>query len=476
VQVRNPVGEDLTPEQRTTIVNRIESKLGLKDQPRAVALHTDQETGETHIHVAWSLIDESTLKARPLPFFKMRLKEACRELEFKLALTPVRSERDSEIKFAPTKAEEEQARRLGLNIHEIRDTIRACYDRSDCGRSFQAALADEGLTLAKGDQRDYLVIDEADGIHALGKKVLGTTAAQVRNKLADLDHAQLPTLDQAREQNLTRELSKVKHEIEVLRQPAPVWDRDAANRAWENAVIDAAIEGGNTGGGQREQSASAELARPAAHIREARQHSDNPRAFRAALAERGIDLAQATGADAVQSQLDSADAKIAGHWKPTFREGEIVAVTDQGQIWKLTPRTTGDKDQRDIQKFLGGLDMPLPSIQAAQHRRKRAQDIDDLKPRGRRASGPLRGGMVEHQAWAMDRLNAANEYRRGKEERRAEEAPRKNSAEVDPQRYLTDPDYRRQLRTERSYKTSEERKTEKENDLRALLEQQDRQR
>jgi hypothetical protein len=109
----------------------------------------------------------------------------------------------------------------------------------------------------------------------------------------------------------------------------------------------------------------AELTGPARDIHDAREHSDNAKAFKAALAEHGIDLAQATRSDAVQSQLDSAEAKTRGKWKPTFREGEIGAVTKYGQVWKLTERTTGDKD---IQKFLKGLDAPLPSIQVCSSR------------------------------------------------------------------------------------------------------------
>jgi hypothetical protein len=393
VQVRNPAGEDLSAEQRTRIINRIETKLGLSGQARAVALHVDEKTGEIHIHVAWSLIDENTLKARPLPFFKTRLKEVCRELELKLALIPVTNQRDSEIKFAPTKAEEEQARRLGVDIHDVRETIRACYDRSDCGRSFQQALEYEGLILAQGDRRDYLVLDEAGGLHALGKKVLGATASQVRAKLGDIERDQLPTLEQAREQVLTRELGHVQKEIVALQESAPVWDRDAANRAWEDAVVNAAIQNGTTAKdeqkhGGREQR-TVESTGAAQQIREAHQHSDNPQAFISALEDHGIGLAQATRADAVQSQLDSAEATIAGHWKPTFREGEVVAITEQGQVWKLTERTTGDKD---IQKFLSGLTAPLPSIQDARHQKQRERELEAAKaePELNKTAGNIR--------------------------------------------------------------------------------------
>jgi hypothetical protein len=169
VQVRNREGETLTRQQWEHTADRIERMLGLKDQPRAIAFHIDEQSGCEHMHVVWSRIDEETLTAIPLPFFKDRLKKLSRELEMHFALDPVTNQREGQIKYAPTRAEEEQARRLGLNIHDVRNTIRACYERSDCGASFQAALEHEGMALAQGERRDFVVIDEAGGIHALGK-------------------------------------------------------------------------------------------------------------------------------------------------------------------------------------------------------------------------------------------------------------------------------------------------------------------
>jgi hypothetical protein len=198
VQVRNPEGETLTREQWERVADRIESKLGYSDQPRAIAFHRDEDTGHEHMHIAWSRIDAESMTAQPLPFFKLRLKEVCRELESELKLTPVRNERESPV-MAPSRDQDEQARRLGVNVREVRQTIRDCWERSDNGDSFRAALADEGLTLAKGDRRDYIVIDHEGGMHALGKRVLGTTAAETRARMADLDREQLPTVEQARE-------------------------------------------------------------------------------------------------------------------------------------------------------------------------------------------------------------------------------------------------------------------------------------
>jgi hypothetical protein len=177
VQVRNREGETLTRQQWQVTANRIERMLGLTGQPRAIAFHT-YDDGNEHMHVAWSRIDENTLTARPLPFFKERLKKISRELELHFDLTPVRNEREGPIKYAPTRAEEEQARRLGLGKDEIRNTIRACWDQSDCGRSFEAALAHEGMILTQGDRRGLVVVDHAGGLHALGKRILDVNKSQ----------------------------------------------------------------------------------------------------------------------------------------------------------------------------------------------------------------------------------------------------------------------------------------------------------
>ncbi len=215
-QVRNPEGEELTRAQWLKVADRIEAKLGYSGQPRAVAFHIDEKTGHEHMHVAWSRIDADTLQAKPLPFFKLRLKEVCRALENDLDLTRVRSERPR-VELAPSRAEEEQSRRLDTDLHGIRGTIRQAYEQSDSGKAFAAALADKGLTLCQGERRDFIVLDQAGGIHLLGKRLLGDSAAEVRRGLADIDRAGLPTVDEARAQ-LAAERAR---QPEPTRQPSP---------------------------------------------------------------------------------------------------------------------------------------------------------------------------------------------------------------------------------------------------------------
>jgi hypothetical protein len=389
VQIRNRDGEELTREQWRHVADRIESKLGLTDQPRAICFHVDK-TGHEHMHIAWSRIDGETMTAVPMPFFKKRLKEVSRELEQTLGLTPVANERDGSVP-APTRDEFEQARRLGVDIRMVRQTIRDCWEHSDSGRSFEAALADQGFVLAQGDRRAFVVVDHEGGLHALGKRILGVTAGQIRARLSDLDREELPTIELAR--NLTAE-----RQIDMR-------DPRREEIAWQDALAKAAIEkekierrfvplepdsmGGRAGGpsnlfeppkmdlpptlnrtspefwfedvarqvgrDKRPLEPPEGLRGVAAQIWIDYNRSHNPGSFVEALSERGISLAVVTKEEAARSHRESEFARETGRFAPTYFENEIVAVSPAAQVYRLSQRTTGDKIA-DIDRFLRPLD------------------------------------------------------------------------------------------------------------------------
>ena len=217
VQIRIQDGERLTREQWEHAATSIEQAVGFAGQPRAIVFHTYQYTGDVHMHIAFSRIDEETMTAKPVPYFKLVLKEVTRDLEQELGLTPVRKEREGPIKYAPTKAEDEQARRLGVDVNAVRNTIRACWDQADCGRAFMSALNEHDLVLAKGDEAPFLVLDQAGGIHPIGQRILDKPAAYIRQKMADIDRYNLPGIETARERILdvpANSLSRLQRELE----------------------------------------------------------------------------------------------------------------------------------------------------------------------------------------------------------------------------------------------------------------------
>jgi hypothetical protein len=200
--IRLPDGEVLTSEQWHLVADRIEKRLGFEDQPRAVAFHHGPD-GESHMHIAWSRIDTSDpeqMRAIDPGLYKNKLKEVCRSLESDLDLTKVKNERDVDDKTrAAGRDEFEEARRLGTDLKDIRNTIRACWEQSDTGQAFAAALDQQGLILARGDKRDFVIVDHEGGQHALSKRITDATAAVTRARMADVDRASLPDIDAARE-------------------------------------------------------------------------------------------------------------------------------------------------------------------------------------------------------------------------------------------------------------------------------------
>lgn len=202
VQVRTPKGEELTREQWAHVADRIEKQLGFDGQPRAIVFH--QKDGHRHMHLAWSRIDAETMHAIDPGLYKRKLKEICRKLEKEMGLQQVRNEREPDEKTQPpARPEFEQGRRLKTDVKAIREGIRECWDASANGAAFVAALEKNGLVLAKGDKRSFVIVDEMGGYHALGKRITGATAEQTRAKLADIRAAKLPTVEKA--QTMQRE-------------------------------------------------------------------------------------------------------------------------------------------------------------------------------------------------------------------------------------------------------------------------------
>jgi hypothetical protein len=198
--VRLPKGEadQLAPEDWRTIVDRMEKELGFAGQPRAVAFH-NQADGERHMHIAWSRIDLASLTAIDPGLYKNKLKSLCREFEKEFGLTEIANERGADVKTkAADRAEFEQARRLNTDLKAIRNTIHECWQSADSGQAFAAALAEQGLILAKGDQRPFVIIDREGGDHALSKRITSATAVETRQRMADIDRASLPSVDDAK--------------------------------------------------------------------------------------------------------------------------------------------------------------------------------------------------------------------------------------------------------------------------------------
>ena len=73
-----PKGEAVSTKDFEEARTRVEEKLCLDNQPRAIVFHEKQ--GRRHCHVVWSRIDAREMKAIQLSFTKRKLKEIARDL------------------------------------------------------------------------------------------------------------------------------------------------------------------------------------------------------------------------------------------------------------------------------------------------------------------------------------------------------------------------------------------------------------
>ena len=133
----------LTREQYLDYVNRVETKLGLEGQPRAVVFHI--KDGREHCHAVWSRIDARAGKAIHLAFDHEKLMMVTREFarDHGLALPDgyrrePGNERDGKKKSLSL-YEKVQERATGLSKEERMVTVTQAWQQSDsprrsCGR------------------------------------------------------------------------------------------------------------------------------------------------------------------------------------------------------------------------------------------------------------------------------------------------------------------------------------------------------
>lgn len=186
--------EQLTAEQWEQTADTLERNLGLEHHPRVIIEHT--KNGRTHQHIVWSRVDMDTGTVTPVTDNYYIHTQTARELEqaFHLAPVPlpVSPERDRFRDWETFRAQES-----GVDPRDMKVQVTAMWQQSDSGRAFSAALDDAGYLLAKGDRRDFVLIDPEGDVHSLARRIDGAKAADIRAKMGDLDRDSLMTAQQA---------------------------------------------------------------------------------------------------------------------------------------------------------------------------------------------------------------------------------------------------------------------------------------
>ena len=396
----------MTAEQWQRSIDALEEKLGLQDHARAVVMHVKH--GREHIHVVWNRIDLETMRAVRDSHNYRKHELVSRELEREFGHDRVQGahiERGDQARPERTapKWAMQQGERLKIDPRQVKAQVRELWEASDGGRSFAAALSENGFILAKGDRRDFMVIDQAGGGHSLGR-LTDAKAAALRARMADLDRDALPTVEQAAATMRNRPAER----------PAPVSSAVREEFGGAAAAITTTPKLDRSEPPSLPHQAEKKLSETAAEIRRAYAGSDNVRSFAATLADNGLQLAAVTDKEAAHN--------------PAYRAGDMVAVNNAGEVYALDRHTTGTA-RKDVEKFLGTLDRKeLQGIEATQEQiNLRAQQFIALR-----------------QVGALDREE--------KPDRTSLPRDDGGKKKIDWSRYFTDRDYRRDVQGQQEKK------------------------
>jgi hypothetical protein len=163
-----------------------------------------EKLGRQHIHVVWSRIDLAKMRSVSDSHNYRKHEEVARDLERRFGHDRVQGahhERDGVERpdRTPSRAELRQEERTGITGKRVKEEVTAAFRASDGPEAFRAALQERGYTLARGDRRYYVILDEKGGIHSLVRRIDGMKAAELREFMAALNPESVPNIEQARE-------------------------------------------------------------------------------------------------------------------------------------------------------------------------------------------------------------------------------------------------------------------------------------
>ncbi len=196
VSLNPPIGADATNEDFEDAIAKIEASLKLEGQPRAIVFH--EKEGRRHAHCVWSRIDVETHKAIQLPYYKMKLMEISRQLYMQHGWDMPNGFKDKSMANPLNMSREEwqQAKRVMDDPVLLKQIFKECWEQSDNKESFEQALREHGLFLARGDKRGFVAVD-VDGTPYSLSRWTGVKAKDLTAKLGD--QSDLPSIEEVKQ-------------------------------------------------------------------------------------------------------------------------------------------------------------------------------------------------------------------------------------------------------------------------------------
>jgi hypothetical protein len=192
-----PYGANTTEADFLKAIEKTEEALGLVGQPRVIVLHEKGDNRDRHAHAVWARINVDQMKAIPLPYNRLKMREVSRDLFIEHGWDMPRGLiiRDQHNPLSYTFDQYQQAKRVGKHASDIKAALQDAWAISDSPAALSNALLDKGYRLARGDRRSFVVVDDDGEVYSL-PKWLGIKTKMVRERLGQ--DIELPRVDQAK--------------------------------------------------------------------------------------------------------------------------------------------------------------------------------------------------------------------------------------------------------------------------------------
>jgi hypothetical protein len=195
VSLNPPKGHNPGVDDFERAADLIEAKFpALKGQPRTLIFH--EKEGRRHAHAVWSRITERGLAVQ-LSHSREKLRDVSRAMYAAMGIeAPAgiqqRQQRDALNYDIHTW---QQAKRLGEDPRDLKAIIQQAWAVSDDRASFERALEQNALTLARGDRRGFVIVHHSGEAMSL-TRYGGLGTRELKARLGEPEH--LRTVDQVR--------------------------------------------------------------------------------------------------------------------------------------------------------------------------------------------------------------------------------------------------------------------------------------